>query len=176
MFSAVTRTGMLSTSRVPLNRALAAGTARAFIATPQHRRTEESQAIIAERAKKNRPVSPHLSIYQPQMSWVLSGIHRNTGVLVAGAAYLYTAAYGLAPVFGVDLSSLAAASTLAAVPGPVLIAVKALVSGSLSFHCFNGLRHLIWDTGRGLSNKGVFRSGYVVLTATALATGYLTFF
>ncbi|KAJ2297059.1 cytochrome b subunit of succinate dehydrogenase, Sdh3p, partial [Coemansia sp. RSA 2705] len=137
---------------------------------------EESQAAVAERARKNRPVSPNLGIYQPQMSWVLSGLHRNTGVLVAGAAYLYTAAFGLAPMFGVDLGSVTAAATVASMPTPLLLAVKALVSSSLSFHCFNGIRHLWWDTGRSVSNKGVFNTGYAVLGATALATGYLTFF
>ncbi|KAJ1825661.1 cytochrome b subunit of succinate dehydrogenase, Sdh3p, partial [Coemansia sp. RSA 2599] len=87
MFSAVTRTGILNASRTPFSRAVAAQSARAFVATPA-RRAEEPQSAVAERALKNRPISPHLSIYQPQMSWVLSGIHRNTGVLVAGAAYL----------------------------------------------------------------------------------------
>ncbi|KAJ1646512.1 hypothetical protein J3B02_000753 [Coemansia erecta] len=175
MFSAVTRTGILNASRTPFSRAVATQSARAFVATPA-RRAEEPQSVVAERARKNRPVSPHLSIYQPQMSWVLSGLHRNTGVLVAGSAYLYTVAFGLAPMFGVDLSSLAVASTLAAVPTPLLLAIKALVSGSLSFHCVNGIRHLVWDTSRGLNNKGVINSGYVVLGTTALLTGYLTFF
>ncbi|PIA13081.1 cytochrome b560 subunit of succinate dehydrogenase, partial [Coemansia reversa NRRL 1564] len=145
------------------------------VATAQ-RRTEESQKTIAERAQKNRPVSPNLGIYQPQMSWVLSGLHRNTGVLVAGGAYLFTVGFGLAPVFGVDLSSVAVAGALASLPAPLMLGTKALIASSLSFHCFNGIRHLWWDTGRSVSNKGVFNTGYAVLGATALATGYLTFF
>ncbi|KAJ1844923.1 cytochrome b subunit of succinate dehydrogenase, Sdh3p [Coemansia sp. RSA 2703] len=176
MFSAVSRSGILNATRTPLHRAIAGQSARAFIATPARRTVDEPQSVVAERALKNRPISPHLSIYKPQMTWVLSGLHRNTGVLVAGAAYLYTAAFGLAPMFGLDLSSLAVASTLAAAPTPLLLAVKALVSGSLSFHCVNGVRHLVWDSGKGLNNKGVINSGYVVIGATALLTGYLTFF
>ncbi|KAJ2355595.1 cytochrome b subunit of succinate dehydrogenase, Sdh3p [Coemansia erecta] len=166
MFSAA-----ISRTRVPVARNV-----RAFIATPLRKNAEESQAAVAERARKNRPVSPNLGIYQPQMSWVLSGLHRNTGVLVAGAAYLYTAAFGLAPMFGLDLGSAAAAATVASVPLPLLLGTKALIAGSLSFHCFNGVRHLWWDSGRSVTNKGVFNGGYAVLTATALATGYLTFF
>ncbi|KAJ1731411.1 hypothetical protein LPJ61_002552 [Coemansia biformis] len=174
MLSAVTRTGVLGPARVPLARALAARNVRAFVATAA-RKEDEPQSVVAERALKNRPVSPHLGIYKPQMSWVLSGIHRNAGVAVAGAAYLYTAAFGLAPLLGMDLSSVAVASTLAAAPTPLLLAVKALVSGCLSFHCINGIRHLVWDSGRAVSNQGVFTTGYVVIAATTLATGYLTF-
>ncbi|KAJ2720065.1 hypothetical protein GGI07_004838 [Coemansia sp. Benny D115] len=176
MFSSVARTNMLAATRSPLGRALAQQTTRAFVATPARRSVEESQAAVAERARKNRPISPHLSIYKPQMTWVLSGLHRNTGVLVAGSAYLYTAAFGLAPMLGLDLSSVAVSGMLAAVPVPAILLLKALISGSLSFHCFNGIRHLVWDTGKSLNNKSVINSGYAVLGATALATGYMTFF
>ncbi|KAJ2082195.1 cytochrome b subunit of succinate dehydrogenase, Sdh3p [Coemansia sp. RSA 988] len=167
MFSAVTR--------APAGRAITARSVRAFVATAQ-RKTEESQKTVAERARKSRPVSPNLSIYQPQMSWILSSMHRNTGILVAGGAYLFTVGFGLAPVFGVDLSSAAVAGALASLPAPVMVGTKALIASSLSFHCFNGIRHLWWDSGRSVSNKGVFNTGYAVLGATALATSYLTFF
>ncbi|KAJ2776063.1 cytochrome b subunit of succinate dehydrogenase, Sdh3p [Coemansia javaensis] len=138
--------------------------------------TVEPQSVVAARALKHRPVSPHLSIYQPQMSWVMSGLHRNMGVLVGGGAYLWAAAYGLAPLVGADLSSVAVAGALATVPAPLLLAAKALVAGSLSFHSFNGIRHLWWDTGRSVTNQGVFNTGYAVIAASVLATGYLTFF
>ncbi|KAJ1729765.1 hypothetical protein LPJ72_004803 [Coemansia sp. Benny D160-2] len=176
MISAGTRTGLLKASRIPLQRTIAAKGVRAFIATPKRCTEEESQAAVAERARKNRPVSPNLGIYKPQMSMVLSALHRNTGVAVAGAAYLYTAAFGVAPLLGLDLGSVTAASTVAALPIPVLLGLKALISGCLSFHCFNGIRHLVWDTGKYVSNQGVFKTGYAVIGATALATGYLTFF
>ncbi|KAJ2815067.1 hypothetical protein GGI24_006173, partial [Coemansia furcata] len=147
----------------------------AFVATPM-RQTEEPQSVVAERARKNRPVSPHLGIYKPQMSWVLSGLHRNTGVAVGGAAYMYAAMFGLAPMFGLDMSSAAMASSLATLPAVVSIGGKALISGCLSFHVFGTMRHLLWDSGRAVSNQGVYNTGYAALAATALATGYLTFF
>ncbi|KAJ2889151.1 hypothetical protein GGI21_006648, partial [Coemansia aciculifera] len=89
---------------------------RAFVATPQRTSVVEAQSVVAERARKHRPVSPHLGIYQPQMSWVLSGMHRNTGVLIGGAAYVYAAVFGLAPAFGLDLSSAAMAGSIASLP------------------------------------------------------------
>ncbi|KAJ1904707.1 cytochrome b subunit of succinate dehydrogenase, Sdh3p [Coemansia sp. IMI 209127] len=179
MFSTVTRTNILNASRISLRRPIAASSVRAFIATPKRsnaEKEEESQATVAERARKNRPISPNLGIYKLQMTMVLSALHRNTGVAVAGSAFLYTAVFGLAPALGLDLGSVAAASAVAATPTPVLLGLKALISGSLSFHCFNGIRHLVWDTGRYVSNKGVINTGYVVIGATALATGYLTLF
>ncbi|KAJ1897118.1 hypothetical protein LPJ66_003574 [Kickxella alabastrina] len=175
MFSAVTRTGILNATRTPFSRAVAAQTTRAFVATPA-RRVDEPQSVVAERARKHRPVSPHLGIYQPQMSWILSGLHRNTGVVIYGAALVYTAAFGLAPMFGLDMSSVSVASTLAAAPGPLLIALKAFFSGCLSFHYFAGIRQMVWDAGKAVNNKAVFTTGYAIIAASALATGYLTFF
>ncbi|KAI8322862.1 hypothetical protein GQ54DRAFT_297135 [Martensiomyces pterosporus] len=175
MFSAVTRTGALNAARLPFSRAVTARTARAFIASPM-RRNEEPQSVVAERARKNRPVSPHLGIYQPQMTWYLSGLNRITGVTVAGSAYLYTAAFGLAPALGLDLSSVAVAGALSTLPTFVLIGAKAAISGCFSFHFFSGIRHLWWDTGRSVSNQGVIKTGYITIAATALATGYFTFF
>ncbi|KAJ2886168.1 hypothetical protein IWW38_005253, partial [Coemansia aciculifera] len=148
----------------------------AFVATPQRTSVVEAQSVVAERARKHRPVSPHLGIYQPQMSWVLSGMHRNTGVLIGGAAYVYAAVFGLAPAFGLDLSSAAMAGSIASLPAVVTVGVKALLSSCLSFHVFGTMRHLWWDSGRSVSNKGVYVTGYATLAATALATGYLTFF
>ncbi|KAJ1956758.1 cytochrome b subunit of succinate dehydrogenase, Sdh3p, partial [Dipsacomyces acuminosporus] len=147
----------------------------AFIASPM-RRNEEPQSVVAERAKQHRPISPHLSIYKPQMTWYLSSLNRITGVAVAGSAYLYTAAFGLAPALGLDLSSVAVSGALSTLPAFVLIGAKAAISGCFSFHFFNGFRHLWWDTGRSLNNQSVIKTGYLTLAATALATGYFTFF
>ncbi|KAJ1955972.1 cytochrome b subunit of succinate dehydrogenase, Sdh3p [Linderina pennispora] len=174
MFSAITRTGAFSAARLPFNRAVAARSARAFIATPM-RRNEEPQSVVAARAKQHRPISPHLNIYQPQMTWLLSGLNRLTAISVGGSAMLYSAAFGLAPALGMDLSSAAVASTLASYPALLLVA-KAAISSCFSFHIFSGFRHLLWDTGRELTNQGVIKTGYATIAATAVATIYLTFF
>ena len=42
-----------------------------------------------------------------------------------------------------------------------------------TFHCFNGVRHLVWDTGRGLMNKQVNRSGWAVVGASSVAAALL---
>lgn len=43
-----------------------------------------SESEILRQQRKVRPVSPHLTIYQPQITMVLSGLHRVTGVAVGG--------------------------------------------------------------------------------------------
>ncbi len=50
------------------------------------------------------------------------------------------------------------------------------VNFSLSFHLFNGIRHLVWDTGRGFELKAVYASGWLVLAASVLLTALLGLF
>lgn len=52
------------------------------------RKTQEqcaaAESKLLRQQRKVRPVSPHLSIYQPQITWYLSGAHRVTGAAVGG--------------------------------------------------------------------------------------------
>ncbi len=50
------------------------------------------------------------------------------------------------------------------------IGLKALVAFPFTFHSWNGVRHLVWDSGRELSLKGVYRTGYIVMGLTAVTT------
>jgi len=112
-----------------------------------------------------RPTSPHLTIYRPQITSVLSILHRITGVaLSVGAAlmvaWLYVAAYvpaNYAPLYEWMSSSL----------GRML-----MVGWTLAFyyHLANGLRHLFWDMGKGFALATMARSGWAVLLFTALMT------
>ena len=42
------------------------------------------------------------------------------------------------------------------------------------FHLLNGVRHLLWDSGRGLDIQSAYRSGYAVIVVAVLMSG-LTF-
>lgn len=48
-------------------------------------------------------------------------------------------------------------------------ALKFAVALPFSFHSFNGVRHLIWDTGSMLTNQQVARSGWTVVGASVVA-------
>jgi len=92
-----------------------------------------------------RPLSPHLSIYKPLINMVMSILHRLTGgALYFGtlllAAWLIATAMGEAPFTYVN--------GLFAHPVGQLILFG--YSWALVHHMLGGIRHLIWDTGRGL--------------------------
>src|SRR6266545_1552178 len=96
------------------------------------------------KAPVERPLSPHLFIYKPMLTMMMSIVHRLTG------AALY---------FG---TLLVAWWLLAAASGPNAYAGFGSFMGSfvgrfilfgytwaLVHHALGGIRHLIWDTGRG---------------------------
>ena len=121
-------------------------------------------AVESHKAMTNRPLSPHLQIYKPQLTSVLSILHRITGVALSVGTILLV--YWL----------------VAAASGPAAFATAAGLIGSwlgrlllfgwtfaLFFHLANGIRHLFWDAGIGFELKTVYASGWtVVALATAL--------
>ena len=114
---------------------------------------------------KNTPIAPHLQVYKPQLTSVLSILHRITGVALAA---------GL-PVLILWLVALASGETSFTGVTGVLnhLLVKIALFGwtfSLFYHLSNGIRHLLWDIGVGLDLKSSYLSGYLVLTASTLLT------
>lgn len=53
--------------------------------------------------------------------------------------------------------------------------MKFAVSLPFSFHSWNGIRHLVWDTGRELSNRQIQLTGWTVVGLTFLSSGILAF-
>lgn len=92
----------------------------------------------------SRPLSPHLSVYRPLINMVMSILHRMTGVaLYLGtlllAAWLVAAAGGEGQFVVVN-------SVFAHPLGKLVLFAYTWV---LLHHMLGGLRHLVWDTGRG---------------------------
>ncbi|KAF8448316.1 succinate dehydrogenase cytochrome b560 subunit [Terfezia claveryi] len=130
---------------------------------------EQSQAILKEQ-RLRRPVAPHISIYQPQLTWYLSGLNRIAGVTLSGGTYLFALGYLASPYLGWHLESATLAAAFGVLPLAAKLGIKTVVAAPFSFHCWNGIRHLVWDTGRFLDLKGVYATGYTVLGLTALTT------
>ena len=114
----------------------------------------------------NRPLSPHLQIYRPQITSVLSICHRLSGIGLGLGALLL--AYWLIAV--------------AAGPGPFNFAQGLIGSWlgtillvgwtfGLTYHLCNGIRHLFWDAGYGYEMETVYRSGWLVVITSILLTG-----
>jgi succinate dehydrogenase / fumarate reductase, cytochrome b subunit len=122
--------------------------------------------------KMERPLSPHISIYSWQINMVMSIVHRITGA----ALYLGTLllAAWLVAVAGGE-RSFALINALFAHPIGKLVLVG--YTWALLQHLLGGLRHLLWDTGRGLHIGQVNALswltilGSIALTLAIWATG-----
>jgi succinate dehydrogenase / fumarate reductase, cytochrome b subunit len=113
----------------------------------------------------HRPLSPHLQIYKPQLTSVLSITHRGTGVyLTLGALFLSCWLFSIAS--GPE-SYTSLQYHILAWYGQVLLFTWVF---SLYYHLCNGIRHLFWDMGMGLEIKATYISGYAVLASSILLT------
>ncbi len=113
----------------------------------------------------NRPLSPHLQVYKPQLTSVMSILHRMTGAALAVGAlimvwWLAAAALGEGAYQGF--------ANFAGSP----LGLFMLFGWTFCFyyHLFNGIRHLIWDMVFLFKIENAYRAGYVVLALTAFAT------
>jgi succinate dehydrogenase / fumarate reductase, cytochrome b subunit len=112
-----------------------------------------------------RPISPHLSIYRPQINMVMSIVHRITG----GALYFGTlllAAWLVAAAMGPQ--ELGFVNRLLAHPLGLLVLLG--YTWALVHHMLGGVRHLIWDSGQGLDIKSVNGLCWLTLIASLVTT------
>lgn len=144
------------------------------ISTVEATPAKEEEILIAQR--KNRPTSPHLTIYEPQLTMVLSSLHRITGVAMAGSFYALTVAYAATSILSIPFDSATLVGAFASLPVVAKLGLKAVMAYPFAFHVGNGLRHLVWDFGKELTIKGVYRTGYAVLAGTAIFGSYFAFF
>ena len=114
---------------------------------------------------RERPLSPHLSIYRPQITSVLSILHRGTGVALYIGAFAVAwliACLGYGPnCFNASLA------LLNNIPG--MIAIYGIIF-CLFYHLCNGIRHLAWDIGEGFELPTVTLSGLFVLMVSISLT------
>lgn len=116
-------------------------------------------------AARTRPRSPNIQIYRPQLTSLLSIFNRITGIVLSACAVLLVVwlvaaatgpqAYGI--VRGVIGSWI----------GQIL-----LFGATFAFflHLCGGIRHLVWDTGRGFNLRSIYISGWVVVAASITLT------
>ena len=102
---------------------------------------------------RNRPVSPHLQIYKPQITSILSITHRLTGVAVRWRRALTY--WLMAATYGPDAFANAQAILGSWFGRLVLLGVVF----SLWYHLANGIRHLAWDAGWGFELDKLKMSG-----------------
>ncbi|HTW25615.1 MAG TPA: succinate dehydrogenase, cytochrome b556 subunit [Acetobacteraceae bacterium] len=112
-----------------------------------------------------RPLSPHLQIYRPQISSMLSITHRATGIALSIGTLLLT--WWLVAAATSD-------SAFAGVQGFIGSWFGVLLlfgwSAALYYHLLAGIRHLGWDAGYGFEIPRFHQTGYAVLIGTAVLT------
>lgn len=116
-------------------------------------------------AKSNRPLSPHLQVYKPQITSILSITHRATGVVLCFGAMLLTY-WLMAATYGELVFADAQAILGSWIGQLVLIGVVF----SLWYHFCNGIRHLAWDAGWGFELPTLRTTGLAVVAAAVVLT------
>lgn len=121
--------------------------------------------------RRARPLSPHLQVYKPQITSVMSILHRISGIVLSFGAFVL-AWWLLAAARGGEAWT-TAATALASPIGKLALFGFSL---ALVYHLLNGIRHLLWDVGWGFSIPQVYRSGYVVAALTVVFTAAIWMF
>ena len=121
---------------------------------------------LSKKAKNNRPLSPHISIYKPQITSSLSILHRIAGVLVF---------LGVLLLVGLGVTYLYNPDVVKDISGTKWVICTATVAAMgwsffLFFHFFAEIRHLFWDAGFGFEIKTYRITGVAVILASIVVT------
>lgn len=114
---------------------------------------------------QERPLSPHLMVYKPQLTSMMSITHRLTGAALAGGSLLlvwWVVAMATGPEYFAYVQTI-----MTSIFGQIVLFG---FSVAVFYHLSNGIRHLFWDFGFNLSIKGVKRTGYMVMASTVILT------
>jgi succinate dehydrogenase / fumarate reductase, cytochrome b subunit len=112
-----------------------------------------------------RPLSPHLQIYRPQLTSMMSILHRITGVALSIGG-LMVAWWLVAAAMGEGAYNIA--RDFAASPLGLFMLFG--WTFCLYYHLFNGIRHLMWDMVFLFRIENAYRAGYLVLLLTIIST------
>jgi succinate dehydrogenase / fumarate reductase cytochrome b subunit len=123
---------------------------------------------MADVNRGNRPLSPHLTIYRPQLNSITSILIRITGNAMLVSAFLvvwWLMALASGPEYFETVDG-----WVTSVLGDIVMALSVL---GLWYHALGGLRHLIWDAGYGLDADTSDKMGWGMLIG-AVALTFLT--
>lgn len=122
----------------------------------------------------NRPLSPHLQIYRLLLTMMMSILHRITGTALYAGSLLFVwwlIAAATSPAYFTWVTDI-----MTSIPGRLVLLG---FTWALLHHFLGGLRHLLWDTGRGFSKEAreglalATISGSLVLTLIVWIVAYM---
>ena len=113
-----------------------------------------------------RPLSPHLSVYRMYRYTLVTSIANRFAGLALSIGLLLLVSW-LVAIAGGARSYARAAQLLTA---PLARLVYAALIVAFSYHLVAGIRHLVWDTGRGLERAQSRRSAWLIAVLTLILT------
>lgn len=119
----------------------------------------------------SRPLSPHLQVWKFHPTMLSSILHRASGVVNYVGAVLVA-------IWLIALASGEAAYTglINVLNGPIKILVVIALIGftlSLIYHMLNGIRHLVWDMGKGFNPAGSNQRSVLIMIASIVLTAVI---
>ena len=114
---------------------------------------------------RERPISPHLQVYKPQITSVLSIFHRITGVALTFGLILL-----VAWIFTLSLGEEYFQYFVMFIKSWFGLLILFGFTFALNYHLCNGIRHLFWDAGYGYEIETVHKSGLAVLVVSCVLT------
>jgi succinate dehydrogenase / fumarate reductase cytochrome b subunit len=125
-------------------------------------------------ATRARPLSPHLQVYRLTPTMLMSGMHRATGVALYFGVVLV--AVWIAAAAGSKEQFDFVNGLFGSILGRLVLFGY---SWTIIHHMLGGIRHLVWDTGRGLEKDSARRmaiatlAGSITLTLVLWVVGYM---
>jgi succinate dehydrogenase / fumarate reductase cytochrome b subunit len=114
---------------------------------------------------RNRPLSPHLQVYQLPLTGVISILHRITGTILAiGLLFFVYSFYAISS----GIESYMALQNF--VNNTWIVIGLILLSYALFFHFCHGIRHLIWDTGASFDKETMNKYALIELISAISLT------
>lgn len=112
-----------------------------------------------------KPLSPHLQIYTPQLTSVLSILHRLTGIGFTAALCL-----ACAWIYALSQGEIAYLNFSKWLEIPVIKLLFYAILACVYYHLLNGVRYLMWSVGEGYGLQMVYNSGWLVAAAVFTLT------
>jgi succinate dehydrogenase / fumarate reductase cytochrome b subunit len=123
-----------------------------------------SDAKAQPRGPQDRPMSPHLQVWRWHVTMATSILHRGTGIaLYVGALIL--AGWAIALASGPDAFN----AYRALLGSPLGLLVLFGLTVAFLYHLANGVRHLVWDAGKGFEPKTADMTGWAAIVFGVVA-------
>ncbi|XP_071523245.1 succinate dehydrogenase cytochrome b560 subunit, mitochondrial-like [Panulirus ornatus] len=167
---AATSCGLVSKQPIRLQQILSPQWTRAIFTTPSAAalKAQSAEDFWAKNKRLRRPVSPHMTIYKPQITSLLSLTHRASGIVLSGVLSAFS--IGMLALPGSYPYYLGLVQTME-FGGLIIFGAKFCLALPFMYHLCNGIRHLVWDLGYGFTLRTLYKTGYAVVGLSLVLSG-----